>query len=112
MKQCLPLVISHLTSALPRPGAYQEAVHELHFVERLRPRNTMILFYTGMTFEALHTYGESVHDRERVLNEVRSMKFRKKGIGPFIPSTHRAANGPAVGEGPGSVNAALLQAWS
>ncbi len=53
----------------------QEALQEFHIVERLRPKNPMMLFYTGMTFKALNKCGRSVHYLKRFVNEMRSMKF-------------------------------------
>ncbi len=78
-------------------GKYQEALQEFHFVERLRPKNPMMLFYTGMTFEALNQCRRSVHYLERFVNEARSMKFPKKRARAIQAISECGGEAPAHG---------------
>lgn len=59
-------------------GRHQEALQKFHFVQRLRPKDPMMLFYTGMTLKTMNQCGKSVHYLKRFVNEVRSKKFPKK----------------------------------
>ncbi len=45
----------------------EEALKEFHFVERLRPRNPMMLYYTGMTLKDMRRCGLSIQYLQRFL---------------------------------------------
>jgi tetratricopeptide (TPR) repeat protein len=59
-------------------GKYQDALQEFHFVERLRPRYPMMLFYTGMTFKQLGICGRSVRYLNRFLHDPRVRNYPAK----------------------------------
>jgi len=63
---------------LKEQGRHQAALQEFHVVERMRPGNPLMLFYTGMTFKAMNQCGKSVHYLQRFVNELRSKMFPKK----------------------------------
>ncbi len=76
-------------------GSYMEAMKEFHFVERLRPRNLPIVFYTGMTFKDLKKCGKAVQYLNRFL------KDKRVGTYPQLKEQALVAIEQCGGERPG-----------
>jgi tetratricopeptide (TPR) repeat protein len=73
-----PVLHMKLGILLRARGGNDEALKEFHFVERLRPRNTMTIFYTGMTLKDLKRCGLSVLYLQRFLADRKAARFPKK----------------------------------
>jgi tetratricopeptide (TPR) repeat protein len=73
----LRTAIHHLPSApaphlrlgilLRQRGRYPEAMKEFHFVERVRPHNLPVVFYSGMTYKDMGKCGKAVQYLNRFL---------------------------------------------
>ncbi len=59
-------------------GRYREAEKEFHFVERVRPHNLPVVFYSGMIFKDMDKCGKAVQDLNRFLKDKRVDKFPRK----------------------------------
>ncbi len=59
-------------------GRYREAAKEFHFVERVRPHNLPVVFYSGMIFKDMDKCGKAVQDLNRFLKDKRVDKFPRK----------------------------------
>ncbi len=59
-------------------GRYREAEKEFHFVERVRPHNLAVVFYSGMTFKDMDKCGKAVQDLNRFLKDKRADKYPRK----------------------------------
>jgi tetratricopeptide (TPR) repeat protein len=73
-----PLLHLRLGVLLLERGRYEDALREFHFVERVRPHNPLMLFYTGMTYKRMGKCGPSVHYLNRFTNNPRANRFPKK----------------------------------
>ncbi len=56
----------------------EEALKEFHFVERLRPHNSMMLYYTGMTLKDMRRCGLSIQYLQRFLKNPAAAKYTVK----------------------------------
>jgi tetratricopeptide (TPR) repeat protein len=56
-------------------GKYQEALQQFHIVERMRPHNPEMLFYTGMTFKQMNRCHMSVQYLNRFLKDPRAKNY-------------------------------------
>ena len=97
--------IEHLPSA-PAPhlrlgillrarGKHLEAMKEFHFVERMRPRNLPVVFYSGMTFKDMGKCGKAVQYLNRFL------KAKQADLHPKLKELAFAAIEQCGGNRPG-----------
>ncbi len=73
-----PIPHIRLGVLLKDEGKYQEALQQFHIVERVRPRNPEMLFYTGMTFKQMNRCNMSVQYLNRFLRDPRSKNYPLK----------------------------------
>jgi tetratricopeptide (TPR) repeat protein len=59
-------------------GRYREAEKEFHFVERVRPRNLPVVFYSGLTFKDMDKCGKAVQNLNRFLKDKRVDAYPRK----------------------------------
>jgi tetratricopeptide (TPR) repeat protein len=59
-------------------GRYPAALQEFHFVERARPHNPMMLFYSGMTFKQMGQCGRTVPYLHGFLKDQRINQYPQK----------------------------------
>jgi len=57
---------------------YPEAEKEFHFVERVRPHNLPVVFYSGMTFKDMDKCGKAVQNLNRFLKDKRVDAYPRK----------------------------------
>lgn len=67
-----PALHMKLGVLLKEQKKYEDALREFHFVERMKPKNPVMLFYTGMTYKDMGKCGMSVQYLNRFLSEKRS----------------------------------------
>lgn len=73
-----PAVHMKLGILLLQKEKYKEALREFHFVERVRPRNSMMLFYSGITLKYMGRCGRAVQYLQRFLKDPQANRFPKK----------------------------------
>jgi len=59
-------------------GKYQQALQQFHIVERMKPHNPEMLFYTGMTFKQMNRCNMSVQYLHRFLKNPRAKNYPRK----------------------------------
>ena len=63
---------------LKNEGKYQQALQQFQIVERTRPHNPEMLFFTGMTFKEMNRCNRSVNYLHRFLKNPRAKNYPRK----------------------------------
>lgn len=84
---------------LKNRGRYEEALNEFRFVESVRPRNPMMLFFTGMTYKVMGRCGMAVPYLKRFLMNAGANQYpqkREKAVETIKECSGRAGRPPRM----------------